>query len=325
MTDFGDRHVADFAKSTSDWRQPITFWNRPLARSADELKELRPHVALIGAPWDGGSSYRPGARLGPRTVRSAAFSPSAHAFLHDARPLKEVMRVVDAGDALCRVGDQDGAFRAIRGLVSSVLDVGARPLLIGGDHSVSIASISSCARYHGGSMGVIHLDAHVDTDEEIDGNPLSHGSVFRRLLEDGDISGENLLQLGLRGMWPPRSQLDWASERGVRWLNVEETTDDSRLESALSDLRAKVSEVYVTVDLDVLDPAFAPGVGVPEPGGLSTREVLKILRRIAPLFTVVGADVVEFCPPFDVSDLTANAAMRILLELLASMSYSFET
>lgn len=325
MTDSGDRQVDDYAKSTSDWRQPITFWNRPLANSADELRDMRPHVGVLGAPWDGGSSYRPGARLGPRTVRSAAFSPSTHAFLHGARPLKEAMRVVDAGDALCRVGDQDGAFRAIRELVLSVLDAGARPLVIGGDHSISIASISSCAQRHGGEMGVIHLDAHVDTDDEIDGNPLSHGSVFRRLLEDGDIKGENLLQLGLRGMWPPRSQLEWASEQGVSWLSVEEVVDDGRLDDALNDLRAKVSDVYVTVDLDVLDPAFAPGVGVPEPGGLSTREVLKIVRRIAPLFTVVGADVVEFCPPFDLSDLTANAAMRILLELLACMSYSIDT
>jgi agmatinase len=186
------------------------------------------------------------------------------------------------------------AFAAIHEKVRAAVTAGAMPLVIGGDHSVAIPAIHAVAESSADeAIGVIQLDAHVDTDVDIDGDPLSHGCVIRRIVEDGYVLGGNILQLGLRGFWPPSSQLDWASERHISWLTIEQAVQEPLLNAALDELRNRFSRVYLTIDLDALDPSFAPGVGTPEPGGFSTREVFAIVRAVCRRFEIVGADVVE--------------------------------
>ncbi|MFZ5965449.1 agmatinase [Thalassococcus sp. BH17M4-6] len=309
-----------YSKSTSDWQCRPTFWNRPGVDTGDEIAELGAGVAMIGAPWDGGSSFRPGARFGPRAVRSAVFNPSTHHF-HSGVVLKEVLKIVDFGDAYCPVGQPDLALSSIARKVGTALAAGAMPLLIGGDHSVTVPAVRAVVQSEDqDQIGVIQIDAHADTDAEIDGDPLSHGCVIRRLVEDDLIAGDNILQLGLRGFWPPASQMEWAKSHGISWLSVDQAVDEGLLVPALDALRRKVSKVYLTVDLDSLDPAFAPGVGTPEPGGFSTRELFRIIRSICARFQFVGVDVVELVPAHDVADISANTALRTALEILAGIA-----
>lgn len=309
-----------FSESTSNWQRRPTFWNRPAVDTEGEMIELGANVAVIGAPWDGGSSFRPGARFGPRSVRSTAFNPSTH-HLHSGVVLKEALKIVDFGDAVCPVGQPDLAFAGICKKVKAALSAGAMPLLIGGDHSITIPAICAVVEHSTNEqIGVIQLDAHADTDVDIDGDPLSHGCVIRRIVEDGLVQGDNILQLGLRGFWPPASQLDWASDHGISWLSVDQAVQGPLLTASLDALMKKVSRVYLTVDLDAMDPAFTPGVGTPEPGGFSTREMFGIIREICDRFSLVGADVVELVPAHDVAEISANAALRIALEILAGVS-----
>lgn len=319
--ELGSRLMNDvYSRSTSNWQSRPTFWNRPAVDTRDEIAALEADIAMIGAPWDGGSSFRPGARFGPRAVRSVAFNPSTHHF-HSGVVLKNALKIVDFGDANCPVGRPQLAFSSIASKVREALAGGAMPLLIGGDHSVTIPAVRAAVESEDpDQIGLIQIDAHADTDNEIDGDRLSHGCVIRRLVEDGLVVGDNILQLGLRGFWPPASQLEWARDQGISWLSVDKAVHDVALVSSLDALRKKVSKVYLTVDLDSLDPAFAPGVGTPEPGGFSTRELFGIIRSVCNRFQFVGVDVVELVPSHDVADVSVNVALRTTLEILAGIA-----
>jgi agmatinase len=212
--------------------------------------------------------------------------------------------------------------QAIRERVGEVASRGIIPLVIGGDHSVTLPSATAVADVVGrGRLGIVHFDAHADTAPESFGNPLSHGTPMRRLVESGAVPGANFVQIGLRGYWPPREVFDWMREAGMRWHLMDEVwrlgiADVMR--RAMAEALDGPEFIYISVDIDVLDPGFAPGTGTPEPGGMNPADLLRAIRQVALNTPVVAMDVVEVAPALDPAELTAQNANRCLLELISA-------
>lgn len=251
---------------------PTTFSRVPLLTTTDQLDDLHPDVAIVGAPWDDGVSYRPGARFGPRAVRTASYQSAEWHLELEVAPL-DVLRVVDYGDARCVPGMADVSHAAIRERVSDVASRNIVPMIIGGDHSITWPSATAvAAAYPSGSVGIVHFDAHADTGESSWGNLHSHGSPMRRLIESGAIPGRNFVQIGLRGYWPPKDVFEWMRAQGMRWHLMGELRDRGVvpvIDDAIAEALDGPEHIYLSVDIDVLDPGFAPGTGTPEPGGCS--------------------------------------------------------
>lgn len=300
-----------------------TFGRRPLLTEASQLDEWQPDVAIVGAPHDVSTTFRPGARFGPRALRSSAYEPGSY-HLDLGLEIFEWLEVVDFGDAYCPHADIPTSHANIGARVSEVARRGIVPVVLGGDHSITWPAATAVAAHHGyGRVGMIHFDAHADTADTIEGNLASHGTPMRRLVESGAIPGPNLVQVGLRGYWPPREVFDWMGSRGMRWHLMDEVHRrglEAVVNTALSEVREHADLLYVSIDIDVLDPAFAPGTGTPEPGGLSTAELLRAVRSIVLSSEVVGLDVVEVAPAYDHADLTVNAAHRVVFEALAALA-----
>jgi agmatinase len=300
-----------------------TFCRTSLALTAGDLAGA--DVVIVGAPVDGRVTNRPGARFGPRAIRSACpgtGSSRPHLTL-GADPLTE-LAVVDYGDVEPRPGDLDGHIAQIGERVGEVLDAGAVPVVLGGDHSLAYATIGAVSdRLGADGFCVVQFDTHADTGE-IFGGRLTHGNPIRMLIDEGRLSGARLWQVGLRGYWPSPSVFDWMRDVGIRWTTMDGIDASGGLDGIVAGIvdavRAVGSPVYLSVDIDVLDPAFAPGTGTPEPGGLTTRELLRAIRAIARAVPVVGMEVVEVAPPFDHADVTALAAHRCVLEALAAIA-----
>ncbi|MDF5758701.1 agmatinase [Spongiactinospora sp. TRM90649] len=283
-------------------------------------------VVIIGAPFDGGTSNRPGARFGPAAIRQACYLP------HDgSRPSLALrvdalrdLRVFDAGDIECYSGDVEGSISAIEEAVRRVASCGAIPVVLGGDHTVALPDARGVARIRGmGRVSMIHFDAHADTGDISFGHLYGHGQPMRRLIESGAIRGDRFLQIGLRGYWPGPGTLAWMAERGMRSYEMTEITarglDDCLTEAfgiALDDCES----VFLSVDVDVCDPGHAPGTGTPEPGGLTARQLLDSVRRVCYELPVVGMDVVEVAPPYDHADITAYLGNRVVLEALSAIA-----
>jgi agmatinase len=236
-----------------------------------------------------------------------------------------VLKVFDYGDADVMPVDLELSHAAVRSKVGEVARLGAVPLVLGGDHSITLPSVTAVADVLGfGNVGVVHFDAHADTADEDWGSPISHGTPMRRLIESGAVSGRNFVQVGLRGYWPPGEVFDWMRDQGMRWhtmAEIDEQGFDSVLETAVTEALDGPGAVYISVDVDVLDPAYAPGTGTPEPGGLTARELLRAVRKVALAVDVVGADVVEVSPPYDgPGAITAEVAHRVILEVLSAMA-----
>ena len=198
------------------------------------------------------------------------------------------------------------------------------PVILGGDHSITWPAATAVADVHGyGNVGIVHFDAHADTADIIDGNLASHGTPMRRLIESGAVPGTHFVQVGLRGYWPPQDVFEWMVEQRMTWHTMQEIWDrgfKTVMTEAVAEALAKAEKLYVSVDIDVLDPAFAPGTGTPEPGGIPSADLLRMVRQLCYEHDVAGVDVVEVSPPYDVSDLTVNAAHRVVLEALAGMA-----
>lgn len=304
----------------------FTFLGVPTADLDDASSFEGADVVIVGAPFDGGTSYRSGARFGPQAIRAADYLP------HDgSRPslalrtdgLKD-LRVVDVGDVEVFAGDVERSLRQIREAVATITRSGAIPLVLGGDHAVTYADASGVADVLGqGRISLVHFDAHADTGESSFGSLWGHGQPMRRLIEAGAVRGDRFLQVGLRGYWPGPETLGWMAEQRMRSYEMTEIGHRG-LGVCLTEASAIAVDdcdgVFLSVDIDVCDPGHAPGTGTPEPGGLSARELLDAVRRLCLELPIVGIDVVEVAPPFDHADITAALANRVVLEALCAIA-----
>jgi agmatinase len=304
-----------------------TFAGVPAADLADPSSYAGAGAVIIGAPFDGGTSHRSGCRFGPQAIRFTDYLP------HDGMrpslalgvdPLVE-LGVVDVGDVEMPSGETELSCGRLEAAVEAVARSGAIPIVLGGDHTIAYPDATGCARHVGwGRVSMIHFDAHADTANEQFGLLLGHGTPMRRLIESGAVRGDRFLQVGLRGYWPEPETLDWMAAQGMRSYEMTEVVtrglDDCLTEAftiALDDCDA----VFLSVDVDVVDPGSAPATGTPEPGGLSARELLDAVRRIAMELPLCGVDVVELSPPFDHAEVTAFLSNRIVLEALSGIAW----
>lgn len=283
-------------------------------------------VVVVGAPFDDGVSYRSGTRFGPRAIRLAedVGGPPARPHMElGVDPFAE-LRVVDHGDVEIMPAVLAESHAALLRALDAVLAAGAVPAVLGGDHSLSLPQLEALAARHGvDGYSVIHFDTHADTGEEVYGATLSHGTPFYKAVVDGVLDGRNIVQIGLRGAWPSPPEFQWMRDAGFRWHTMGEIDErglPAVLDDAIAHARERAPRTYLTVDVDVLDPAYAPGTGTPEPGGLTTRELLGAVRRIGREVDLAAFDVVEVSPPYDPAGITALAAQRTILETLSGMA-----
>lgn len=300
-----------------------TFGQRPFVPEVDRLQAWRPDVAIVGAPFDNSTTNRAGARFGPRAIRSLVYEPGSY-HLDLGIEIFDWLEVVDHGDAHCPHGQTERSHANIHDRVLGVAERGIVPVVLGGDHSITWPAATAVAEVHGfGEVGMVHFDAHADTADTVDGNLASHGTPMRRLIESGAIPGTHFVQVGLRGYWPPEEAFRWMIDQGMRWHTMQEIWErgfKAVMAEAVAEAMASAELLYVSIDIDVLDPAHAPGTGTPEPGGMVTADLLRMVRRLCHEHRVVGVDVVEVSPPYDVSDLTINVAHRVVFEALAGMA-----
>jgi agmatinase len=284
-------------------------------------------AAIIGAPFDGGTSHRSGCRFGPQAIRITDYLP------HDGmRPSLALgvdaladLHVVDLGDVEMPSGDTETSLRRLEERVTAVAAAGVIPIILGGDHTIALPDVTGVARHVGwGRVSVIHFDAHADTGDTQMGSLYGHGTPMRRLIESGACRGDRFLQIGLRGYWPEPATLDWMAGQGMRSFEMSEIVSrglDDVLDEAISVAMDDCDAVFVSVDVDVVDPGAAPGTGTPEPGGLTSRQLLDAVRRIAMETPVGGVDVVEVSPPYDHAEITAYLGNRIVLEALGGIAW----
>ncbi len=291
---------------------------------ADALAQA--DVVVVGAPFDGGTSHRPGTRFGPMAIRQTDYLPQDGSRPHLALRVDALqdLRVVDAGDVEMPPGDIERSLGNLEDAVYAVAAAGAVPLVLGGDHSIALPDATGVARHLGyGRVSMIHFDAHADTGHIEFGSLYGHGQPMRRLIESGALRGDRFLQMGLRGYWPGPETLSWMADQQMRSYEMTEigargfsTCLDEAFGIAMDDCDA----VFLSVDIDVCDPGHAPGTGTPEPGGLSSRELLDAVRRICRELPVAGIDVVEVSPPYDHAEITAYLANRVCLEALSGIA-----
>jgi agmatinase len=292
---------------------PPTFARLP------RLDEVGPaDVVIAGVPFDSGVSYRPGARFGPAHVRQSSrllrpYNPAA-----GVAPFG-VQQVADAGDIACNPFDIAAAIAQIEAAARDLTADGARLLAIGGDHTIALPLLRVAHERHG-PLAVLHFDAHLDTWDTYFGEPYTHGTPFRRASEEGLIDLRHSMHVGIRGPLYDAGDLADTERLGFATVHCTEVERDG-LAAAMERMRARLGDapVYVSVDIDVLDPAFAPGTGTPEAGGLSSRELLAMLRSLAGL-DLVSADIVEVAPAYDHAEITGIAAAHVGYELLSVMA-----
>ena len=275
-------------------------------------------VAVLGVPFDSGVSYRPGARFGPQGVRAGSKLLRPYHPALDVHPWTE-QQVVDAGDVTANPFDIVAAVGQVETAARHLLERADTIVTVGGDHTIALPLLRAVAAKHG-PVALIHFDAHLDTWDTYFGAPYTHGTPFRRAVEEGVLDLDVSAHVGIRG--PLYSKQDLVDDHGLGFAIV--STDDVArrgVDEALDRVRARVGDrpVYVSIDIDVLDPAHAPGTGTPEPGGLTSRELQQILRGFTGL-TLVGADVVEVAPAYDHAELTTIAAANVVYDLLGLLA-----
>jgi agmatinase len=304
----------------------ITFLGVPPCDAAEPATYSDSDVVIIGAPFDGGTSARPGARFGPNALREAcylAMDGSRPSLALRTDGLKD-LHVRDAGDVEMFSGDAATSCAALEAVVQQVAGQGVVPLILGGDHTVTWPNVTGVARAIGwGRVSVIHFDAHADTGDIEFGSLIGHGQPMRRLIDSGAARGDRFLQIGLRGYWPGPQTLGWMAEQNMRSFEMTEIVArglEDVLGEAMEIAMDECDGVYLSVDIDVADPGHAPGTGTPEPGGLTSRQLLDAVRRICYEVPIVGMDVVEVSPPHDHADITAMLGNRVVLEALSAMA-----
>jgi len=290
--------------------QPASFMLLPYRRDPTDLD-----VALLGIPYDGGTSYRPGARHGPRNIREQSSMIRPWNPVLQVSPF-EKLRVVDYGDVDVVPISIEGTFAAIEREVNTLVAAGVIPLSVGGDHSITLPILRSLARRHG-RLGLIHFDAHPDTWDEYFGSKYFHGTTFRRAIEEDLIDGRRVIQIGIRGPLYGADDFDFHREHGLEAIRIETVKERGTAWVAERLRRLTGGPVYCSFDIDAVDPAYAPATGTPEVGGLTSFEALSLVRALRGL-ALVGADVVEVSPPFDgPGQITSLLAANLLFELVS--------
>jgi agmatinase len=292
---------------------PATFARLPRLDEVDGYD-----VAVVGVPFDSGVSYRPGARFGPAAIREGSRLLKPYNPALQVLPFA-VQQVVDAGDIACNPYDIGTAIKQVESGLRDLTGDGARAVTIGGDHTIALPALRAVAARHG-PVALIHFDAHLDTWDTYFGEPYTHGTPFRRAAEEGLLMRDASAHVGIRGpLYDPRDLEDDA-RFGFTIVHCAEI-DDIGARGAAERVRARVQDapVYLSIDIDVLDPAHAPGTGTPEIGGMTSRELLSVLRGLAGL-NIVGADVVEVAPAYDHAELTSIAAATVAYELVSLLA-----
>ena len=293
--------------------QIATFMLLPAASSPAGLD-----VALIGVPYDGGTSYRPGARFGPRAVREQSSLIRTWNPVLKVHPFQR-LRVADCGDIDVVPISIERTFETVTAKMNEVVDAGAMPLCVGGDHSVTLPILRAVARRHG-PLGIVHFDAHPDTWDEYFGSKFFHGTPFRRGVEEGLIDPRRMIQVGIRGPLYGPEDFAFHDQHGIEVLRIEAIKEQGTVWAAERFERLRGGPVYLSFDIDAVDPAYAPATGTPEVGGLTSYEALALVRGLVGL-TLVGADVVEVSPPYDgPGQITALLAANLLFEIVSLLA-----
>ena len=300
-----------------DYAGLLTYSALPYTEDPADLVGL--DVAIIGAPTDDLVSDRPGTRFGPRAIRAASCPPGPH--LEAKIDWVEVLKAVDFGDAPVIPSDPAGTASAIEALVREIATAGVIPVTLGGDHSITEPEIRALTPIHG-PVGLVHFDTHTDTGEEVFGVEISHGTPMYRLVRDGHVDPRRYVQIGLRGYWPTAKEFAWQADEGITSFFMHDVRDRG-IKQVVEETLAIVGNgpTFLTVDVDVLDPAFAPGTGTPEPGGMTPVDLLWACRTLASRLRLVGMDVVEVIPTAPgSSDITALVAERVIREMLTGFA-----
>jgi agmatinase len=300
-----------------DYAGLLTFGGLPYTEDPAELDGF--DAAIIGAPMDDLVSDRPGTRFAPRAIRAAS-APSGKHLEVKADAFAE-LKLVDFGDAPVIPADARASHAAIESTVAQALAAGVLPVVLGGDHSITEPSVRACAAAHG-PVGMVHFDTHTDTGVEVFGVELSHGTPMRHLVDDGHVVGTRYAQIGLRGYWPGDAEFAWQAENGITSFFMHDVRDLGIREIVARTIEAVGDgPVYLTVDVDVLDPAFIPATGTPEPGGMTVVDLLLAVRTVAGALDLIGVDVVEVIPAaVGSADYSALVADRVIREALTGIA-----
>lgn len=288
---------------------PATMMRLPSATSPEGLD-----AAFIGVPLDTGTSHRPGARFGPRQIRAESALLRPYNMATGAAPF-DTLQVADLGDVPINTYSIEKSLPIITGFYERVLAAGCRPLTMGGDHTIALPILRAVAACHG-PVALVHVDAHADVNDEMFGERIAHGTPFRRAVEEGLLRNDRVWQIGLRGSGYAADDFDWPRSQGFTIVPAHEVWWTS-LAPLMAEVRAKVggTPVYLSFDIDGIDPAYAGGTGTPEVGGLTVPQALEVIRGMRGL-NLVGADLVEVSPPYDLSGNTALLGANLLFEML---------
>ncbi len=291
---------------------PATMFRLPAQIDARGLD-----LAIIGVPLDIGTSNRSGSRFGPRQIRAESVLVRPYGMATRAAPF-DSFQIADIGDVPLNTFNLEKSIDIIENHYTQVVEVGAKPVTIGGDHTISLPILRALSKKHG-PMALVHVDAHADINDVMFGEKVAHGTIFRRALEEGLIDGSKMTQIGLRATGYSAEDFDWSRDRGVRVVQAEECWYQS-LQPLMQEVRKRVgadTPTYLSFDIDGLDPSVAPGTGTPEPAGLTASQGLEIIRGVYGT-NLIGADLVEVSPPYDTSGNTSLLAANLVFEMLCS-------
>jgi len=290
-----------------------TFMRLPATRELDNID-----VAIMGVPFDSGVSYRSGTRFGPRKIREASLTLWGHNPTMKVTPT-EALKVVDYGDVSVIPTSIEHTMQAITETANSVINTGTTLISLGGDHSIALPLLRAHSEKHG-SLSLVHVDAHIDTWEaEFEAVPYSHGTPFRYALQEGLVRKGEYVQIGIRGPVSFENDYAEAAELGARTITIHEVFEKGIPEILKEVHQRMTGPVYVSIDIDSADPAYAPGTGTPEVGGLSSYQLLQLVRGLRGM-NLVGFDLVEVSPPYDHADITATLASNIVFEYLSLLA-----
>lgn len=292
---------------------PSTMFRLPSQKNAEGLD-----MAIIGVGLDIGTSNRNGTRFGPRQIRAESAMVRPYGMATQAAPF-DSFQIADVGDVALNTFNLLKSIDIIEEFFDEVLSHNAKPITLGGDHTISLPILRALKKKHGKKIALVHVDAHADINDHMFGEEIAHGTIFRRAIEEGLVDANKMVQIGLRTTGYAADDFDWSRDQGARVVPVEDCWHKS-LSPLMEEVREQIgteTPTYLTFDIDGLDPSVAPGTGTPEPGGLSSIQGIEIIRGCHGL-NLIGADLVEVSPPYDTTGNTALLAANLIFEMLCS-------